>query len=158
MRIVSSPSLTFKQCLELGVDKHEDELKRISDNASEEYVIELAMDKMMKEWNDVKLQFESYKNDTDTYVMNLSDEGLRMLDDHILLTERLSLSSFKGIFEEQLVQWDADLRLAKEVIETWIEFQKYVFKNCTEKYYINITCYTKYLHGRQFLKTFDCCS
>jgi len=114
----------------LGVGKHVEKLDRISKNASEEYKIELALNKMVKEWADVKLQFLPYK-DTGTYIMEKENEVIQMLDEHILISEQLSKSSFKGIFEEQLTEWEQDLKHTRDVIEKWSEFQKYnsAFKN-----------------------------
>lgn len=115
--------LTFQKCLKLGVYDHADMIKQISDNASKEYTIELALNKMINEWEYVKLQLIPYK-DTGTYIMNISDEEIQMLDEHLLITQQLSFSPFKGLFEEQLIKWEDDLKLIRDVIEAWIEFQK----------------------------------
>lgn len=124
MRIIVTPGLNLERCLEAGVDKHAENLKQISDNASKEYTIELALNKMLKEWEGVKLQLLPHK-DTGTYIMKIADEEVQLLDDHILITQQLSFSPFKGLFEEQLAKWEEDLRLSRDVIEAWSEFQKY---------------------------------
>lgn len=124
VKIILSPSLNFKKCLSLGVDKHVEELDRISKNAWEEYNIELALNEMIKEWDGVKLQFLPYK-DTGTYIIEIKDDVMQMLDNHIVVSEQLlSTKSFKGIFEKQLIKWEEELILTKAVIEKWIEFQK----------------------------------
>lgn len=115
--------LTFEKCLELGISSHKDKLKQIAENASKEYVIEIALDKMFNEWDGVKLQILPYK-DTGTHIMKISDDELQMLDDHILQTQQLSFSPYKGLFEERLIKWEDDLRLIRYVIEAWSEFQK----------------------------------
>jgi len=124
IKIILSSTLNFKKCLVLGVQNYIEEIKEISDNASKEYTIEIALNKMMDEWNGVKLQLLPY-NDKDMYISTISDRELQMLDDHILITQQLSLCSFKGVFEEQLTQWEHDLKLSKDVIKEWSEFQKY---------------------------------
>jgi len=108
----------------LGVQNHIEEVKQMADNASKEYTIEIALNKMMDEWKGVKLQLLPY-NDKDTYISTISDKELQMLDEHILITKQLSLSSYKGIFEEPLTKWEDELRLSNDVIKEWIEFQKY---------------------------------
>ncbi|XP_029347294.1 dynein heavy chain 1, axonemal [Acyrthosiphon pisum] len=123
IKVILSPTLTFKKCLALGVQNYIEEIKEISDNASKEYTIEIALNKMMDEWNGVKLKLLPY-NDKDMYISTISDKELQMLDDHMLITQRLSLCSFKGVFEEPLTQWEHDLRLSKDVIKEWSEFQK----------------------------------
>ncbi|CAI6356164.1 unnamed protein product [Macrosiphum euphorbiae] len=124
IKIILSTKLNFKKCLVLGVPNYIEEIKEISDNASKEYTIEIALNKMMDEWNGVKLQLLPY-NDKDMYISTISDRELQMLDDHILITQQLSLCSFKGVFEEPLTQWEHDLKLSKDVIKEWSEFQKY---------------------------------
>ncbi|CAH1712148.1 unnamed protein product [Aphis gossypii] len=123
IRIILSPTLTFKKCLALGINDHVEEIKQLSDNASKEYIIEIALNKMMDEWTGVKFQLLPY-NDQDIYISTITDTEFQMLDDHILLTRQLSSSSFKGIFEEPLTKWEEDLRLSKDVINEWNEFQK----------------------------------
>lgn len=108
----------------LGVQNYIEEVKQISDNASKEYMIEIALNKMMDEWSGVKLRLLPY-NDKEIYISTISDKELQMLDDHILDTQQLSLSSYKGIFEEPLTKWEDELRLSKDVIKEWSEFQKY---------------------------------
>ncbi|XP_050431121.1 dynein axonemal heavy chain 1-like [Adelges cooleyi] len=123
VEISMSPLLNFDKCWTLGVGEFSEELKQISDNASKEFTIEGALEKMKKEWEHVKLQMQLYK-DTGTHIIKISDEELQMLDDHILLTQQLSFSPFKGVFEEELNKWEEDLRLSREVIEAWSECQK----------------------------------
>ncbi|XP_050527307.1 dynein axonemal heavy chain 1-like [Daktulosphaira vitifoliae] len=123
VEIVMSPILNFEKCLALGIGKYADELKEISDNASKEFSIEKALEKMKKEWENVKLKLQQHK-DTGTYIIKIPDDELQMLDDHILLTQQLSFSPFKGVFEEELTNWEFDLRLSRDVIEAWSECQK----------------------------------
>lgn len=107
----------------LGIRDHIEEIKQLSDNASKEYIIEIALNKMIDEWTGVKFQLLPY-NDKDIYISTITDIEFQMLDDHILLTRQLSSSSFKGIFEEPLTKWEEDLKLSKDVINEWSEFQK----------------------------------
>lgn len=124
--------------MELGVEKHIDKLRQISDNASKEYTIEIALNKMMNELNGVKLQLLPHK-DTGTYIMKISDEEIQLIDDNILISQQLSFSPFKGLFEEQLFKWEEDLRLTRDVIEAWSECQKYINTQIIiRKYYISI--------------------
>lgn len=132
VKIVSSHSLTFKKCLDSGIGKQADKVKKVSENASKEYKIELALEEMQKEWDIIKLEIIPYKN-TKTYTMQMPDGKLQMLDDHILLTQELSRSSFKGIFEEPLINWERSLIHVKTVFNAWTELQKYIIINHKNK-------------------------
>jgi len=124
VHIILSQSLTLKKCLEMGVGKYADKLKQISESASEEYTIELALNGIIKYWENVKLQIIPYE-DTGTFIMKISDEEIKMLNDHILLIQQLSQISFKGVFEEQLIQWEDSLTFVKIIIDEWNQLQKY---------------------------------
>lgn len=108
----------------MGVGKYADKLKQISESASEEYTIELALNGIIKYWENVKLQIIPYE-DTGTFIMKISDEEIKMLNDHILLIQQLSQISFKGVFEEQLIQWEDSLTFVKIIIDEWNQLQKY---------------------------------
>lgn len=59
-----------------------------------------------------------------THVMKISDEIQQMLDDHIVLTQQLSFSPFKGPFEYDIDEWEEKLRITAYVIEEWMDVQK----------------------------------
>lgn len=58
--------------------------------------------------------------------MKITDDLVQLLDDHIVTTQQLSFSPFKGAFEERLATWENKLRLTQEVLEEWAECQKWV--------------------------------
>lgn len=57
--------------------------------------------------------------------MKVSDEIQQMLDDHLVLTQQISFSPFKGAFSERIDEWEEKLRVTSEVIEEWMDVQKY---------------------------------
>lgn len=118
------PTITFKDCLNQGVAKHTDKLVQVAESASKEYTIEQTLVKMMNEWETSLMELTPYK-DTGTYIMKIPDETQQMLDDHIVLTQQLSFSPFKGPFEEKIDDWETDLRVTADVIEEWMDVQKY---------------------------------
>jgi hypothetical protein len=78
-----------------------DSIVKICDNASKEYGIETALDKMEAAWADVNLDLSDYKA-TGTYVLKGVDEIFQLLDDHIVMTQSMSFSPFKKPFEEAI--------------------------------------------------------
>lgn len=56
--------------------------------------------------------------------MKLSDEVMQMLDDHIVATQQLSFSPFKGMFEKRIDEWEEKLRLVSDVLDQWTECQR----------------------------------
>lgn len=120
--IKAAPHLTFKMCLEAGVQAHKDDVVLIAETAGKEYSIESALDKIAKEWEAVMMDVQPYKG-TGTYIMKVTDEELQMLDDHILAVQQMSFSPFVGVFGKPVADWEGKLRLMAEVLEEWIQLQ-----------------------------------
>lgn len=119
-----TPTITFKNCLELGIEKYTQEILQIGENATKEYSIEKTLEKMMMEWENNNLELTPYKQ-TGTYIMKISDEMQQLLDDHIVMTQQLSFSPFKGPFEEKINEWADTLKITSDVIEEWMDVQRY---------------------------------
>ncbi|XP_074037842.1 dynein axonemal heavy chain 1 isoform X2 [Leptinotarsa decemlineata] len=118
-----TPVITFHDCLKLGVESFSDEMTKIAETATKEFSIEQTLDKMISEWENNLMELSPYKN-TGTYIMKISDENQQMLDDHIVLTQQLSFSPFKGPFEDKLDAWEEKLKTTAYVIEEWMDVQK----------------------------------
>ncbi|KAG5868936.1 Dynein heavy chain 1, partial [Gonioctena quinquepunctata] len=118
-----TPVITFNDCLELGVENYTDVMTKIAENATKEFSIEQTLEKMIAEWATNRLDLNPYK-DTGTYIMKIPDEIQQMLDDHIVLTQQLSFSPFKGPFEEKIDAWEEKLKITDYVIEEWMDVQK----------------------------------
>ncbi|ENN83116.1 hypothetical protein YQE_00523, partial [Dendroctonus ponderosae] len=118
-----TPTTTFSDMLSLGIEAHAEDIKNVAEMATKEYTIEQTLEKMLADWEENCLDIQPYKN-TGTYIMKISEEQQQMLDDHIVLTQQLSFSPFKGPFEERIDQWEDKLRITADVIEEWMDVQK----------------------------------
>ncbi|XP_030766886.1 dynein heavy chain 1, axonemal-like isoform X2 [Sitophilus oryzae] len=123
IQLVWSTTITFHDVLALGVEQYIDEIKSIAEAATKEYSIEQTLDKMLAQWEDNRLELTAYK-DTGTYIMKISEEQQQMLDDHIVMTQQISFSPFKGPFEDKITEWEEKLKITAEVIEEWMDVQK----------------------------------
>ncbi|KAK3917290.1 Dynein heavy chain 1, axonemal [Frankliniella fusca] len=122
VNIKAAPHLTFKMCLEAGVQPHMERVVVIAETAGKEYSIEKALDTIEKEWENVTMDVQPYKN-TGTYIMKVTDEELQMLDDQILAVQQMSFSPYVGVFEKLVAEWEEKLRLISAVLEEWIQLQ-----------------------------------
>ncbi|KYQ60378.1 Dynein heavy chain 1, axonemal [Trachymyrmex zeteki] len=123
IQMALTPTLSFKTLLVLNIMKHKETVKTVADTAAKEFLIESTLDKMMTDWKTITMDILPYK-DTDKYIMKISDEIITFLDDDLLKTQHLSFSPFKAVFESQIDEWEAKLRLVQEVIALWVEVQK----------------------------------
>nr|CAD7450236.1 unnamed protein product [Timema bartmani] len=123
IQISMTPNLTFRKCLEAGLGDYADVVVQVAESAGKEFALEQTLIKMQTEWESIVIELTAYK-DTGTFIMKISDEVTQMLDDHLILTQQMSFSPFKGEFEEQLTEWEDKLHLTQFVLEEWMECQK----------------------------------
>lgn len=60
--MVWSPTITFNECLELGIQQYGENIVQIAESASKEFSIEETLTKMESEWNEAVLELTLYKN------------------------------------------------------------------------------------------------
>uniref|UniRef100_A0A3Q3STI9 Dynein, axonemal, heavy chain 1 n=1 Tax=Mastacembelus armatus TaxID=205130 RepID=A0A3Q3STI9_9TELE len=123
MKIKPKANLTFSSCLELGLQKHVDDIAQVAEVAGKEYTIEQALEKMEKEWLTVLFDVVPYK-ETGTYILKSPDDASQLLDDHIVMTQSMSFSPFKKAFEKHINTWETKLRITQDVLEEWLICQR----------------------------------
>ena len=94
--------------LQLNLDKFLDELSEISGQASKEFALEKALEKMMSEWEAMNFNFVQYK-DTEVSILAAIDDIQVLLDDHIVKTTTMKNSPFIKPFEVAINKWDLQL-------------------------------------------------
>lgn len=67
---------------------------------------------MEMEWANVEFDVMPYK-ETGTYIIKSPDEASQLLDDHIVMTQSMSFSPFKKIFENRINTWEGKLRMTQ---------------------------------------------
>jgi dynein heavy chain, axonemal len=123
MKIKPEKSLTLTELLSMNLLEKVDTITKVCDVAGKEYSIEAALDKMDAEWKNISLEIIPYK-DTGTFIMKASDDTIRLLDDHIVMTQSMSFSPFKKPFAERIALWESKLRTVQEVLEAWMTCQR----------------------------------
>ncbi|KAI9209204.1 dynein heavy chain and region D6 of dynein motor-domain-containing protein, partial [Polychytrium aggregatum] len=114
---------TLTDVLNLKLLERVDTITKVCDIAGKEYSIEAALDKMDAEWRSIQLDILPYK-DTGTFIMRASEETVRLLDDHIVMTQSMSFSPFKKPFAERITLWESKLKTVQEVLEAWMQCQR----------------------------------
>lgn len=75
------------------------------------------------DWKDIQLTILSYR-ESGTFIVKVTDEITRLLDDNIVMMQSMSFSPFKKPFLERLNGWDSRLQLVQEVLESLMLCQK----------------------------------
>ena len=117
--------LTLQDVYGLELQLHDETIMRISEVAAREYGIETSLLKMKRDWEDMKLKVRAYKK-TGCFIIpkETVDETQDLLDDHTLTTQALAFSPFKKIFEKEIEEWEANLKLVQAILDEWKTCQK----------------------------------
>jgi dynein heavy chain len=116
-------NLTLTDLLKMNLLERIDSITKVCDVAGKEYSIENALDKMDAEWKALELEIIPYK-ETGTYIMKVTEDITRMLDDHIVMTQSMGFSPYKKPFADRINSWENKLKTVQEVVESWMACQR----------------------------------
>ncbi|XP_041110137.1 dynein heavy chain 3, axonemal-like isoform X2 [Polyodon spathula] len=120
--IAPQETTSLSEILQLGLEKHLEELSQVSVQAGKEYALEQALEHMERDWEHVCFSFVPYR-DFGVSVLAAVDDIQVLLEDHVVKTTTMKDSPFIAPFEEQLLSWEARLRLMQDVLESWLRVQ-----------------------------------
>ncbi|XP_065937642.1 dynein axonemal heavy chain 3 isoform X7 [Magallana gigas] len=112
----------LQEILKLELDKYLDVLQEISSQASKEFALEKALEKMKSDWENMHFSFVAYK-DTGVSILSSPEDIQVLLDDHIVKTTTMKGSPFIEPFEAAVNEWDVLLHRIKNILESWLKVQ-----------------------------------
>lgn len=113
---------TVNMMLELGLQHHAKAIEDICVSASKEYALQIAMDKMEKEWKDMIFDTKEYRT-SGTRILSGIDEIQQLLDDQIVKTQAMKGSRFIKPFLAQISQWEETLTSMQDILDNWLKVQ-----------------------------------
>ena len=112
----------LKQMINYGLHNHVEAITDTCINASKEFSLEQAMDKMEEEWAPMVFGSKAWK-DTGTFILTSVEEIEQILDDQIVRTQAMRGSRFIKPFTERITAWAKILQNIEEVIGIWLKVQ-----------------------------------
>ena len=129
IEIAEVPKITLRFLLESGgAAENIDVISDVSEVATQEHELELAMFKMAEEWTDavvrpkLQLQFKPFKA-TGVFVMVETDAVLENLEEQLARTHSMLSSPYVEAIEERVSTWFGELQLLQDTLDEWVATQ-----------------------------------
>lgn len=113
---------TVNMMLELGVQGFCKEIEETCVSASKEYSLQIALDKMEKEWENMIFDTKEYRT-SGTRILCGIDEIQMLLDDQIVKTQAMKGSRYIKPFLEQCTKWEETLVSMQDILDNWLKMQ-----------------------------------
>lgn len=99
-------------------------IEEISEQASREWSIEKALDKMHADWQELSFELAEWKA-TGTHILRGGplDEAQTLLDDHIIKSRAMSASPAAKPFAADILPWVTRLTRLNAILEQWLTCQ-----------------------------------
>jgi dynein heavy chain len=120
--IPKDQTLTMSMMMEIGLHQYVKDIEDICVSASKEYGLQIAMNKMEKEWENMIFDTKEYRT-TGTRILASIDEIQMLLDDHIVKTQAMRGSRFIKPFEKQITIWEQTLLSMQDILDNWLKMQ-----------------------------------
>ena len=94
--------------------------------AKEEAKNEENLQKIHSAWQVANFEIVKYKKGTEDkgYAMKAPEEIRQLLEDNILILQSLSASKYVRSIKARVAQWEKDLNIINDVIDTWMLVQR----------------------------------
>ncbi|DBB17907.1 TPA: hypothetical protein ACH3X3_002922 [Trebouxia sp. C0006] len=115
---------SLRRLLDYNIQDHIKAIEEISEQASREWSIEKALDKMRTDWQELNFELAEWKA-TGTYILRGGplDEAQTLLDDHIIKSRAMSASPFAKPFAAEIAPWVTRLTRLNAILEQWLTCQ-----------------------------------
>ena len=122
MTYVPDASFSVKDLVSARILDKIESVQAISADASKEYSLEKALDKMSEDWQGVEFNCIAYK-DTGTYILGGVDDVQLLLDDQIVKIQSMRASPFIKPFEARASVWEDTLQTLQDMLDNWMTCQ-----------------------------------
>ena len=114
---------TLEKIFSLGLDAHSEAIAALSNAASKELAIEVALGNIKTVWDELELDLARYK-DKDIFRLRSTEEIFQNLEDNMVTLSTMKASRYFVAFEQRIDYWEKGLSLVSEVIEMILNVQR----------------------------------
>jgi dynein heavy chain len=108
-------SLLLRDVYNLNLNKYQEDVEEITDQARQEAKMEKTLLKLEETWKDIAFEFSQHKN-TDIKLIKISEENFEMLEENQVAVTSMFSSRYLATFEDRCVYWQKSLAAIAEVV------------------------------------------
>jgi len=97
-------SLLLRDVYNLNLNKYQEDVEEITDQARQEAKMEKTLLKLEETWKDIAFEFSQHKN-TDIKLIKISEENFEMLEENQVAVTSMFSSRYLATFEDRCVYW-----------------------------------------------------
>lgn len=116
--------LTLGLLLSYGVMDYQEDIQRISTEATQEGVLSTMLTKVQDVWRDFEFVLNPYKESKDIFVLGGIDEVQAALDDSMVTIGTIMASRYVSGIRPEVEKMETNLRCLQDVLDEWLAVQK----------------------------------
>ena len=117
-----SPDANMDQMMECGLQHHADAIEETCVAATKEFSLEIAMDKMEKEWEGMVFETKAYK-ESGTSILGSVDDIQTVLDDQIVKAQAMAGSRYIKPYLKRIQHWEKILTNMQDIVDECLKVQ-----------------------------------
>ncbi|KAL8440078.1 hypothetical protein Efla_004062 [Eimeria flavescens] len=118
----SSPDFNLKSIFQYELLRRSDLIARLADEARKELKIEIALNEIVDVWASLQLNIVPYK--TTMLRMEIKEELLTTLEEHLLSLSTIKSDPFHLPFKDFVASWESTLSIVSEMLELLQQVQR----------------------------------
>jgi dynein heavy chain len=123
---INLKTLTLSKVFEFELQNYEDKVMEICTEAKEEAKNDENLQKIDQVWKITNFDIVVFKKGTEVkgHTIKTPEEIRQTLEDNILILQSLSASKYIRAMKARVTQWEKDLNIINDTIDTWMMVQK----------------------------------
>jgi len=116
--------LTLGLLLSYGVMDHQEQIQKISTEATQEGVLESMLGKLQEQWRNAEFTLNSFKESKDVFILGGVDEIQALLDESMVTIGTIMASRYVGGIRPEVEKMETNVRMMQDTLDEWLGVQK----------------------------------
>ncbi|KAK3092231.1 hypothetical protein FSP39_000084 [Pinctada imbricata] len=121
--IARDKAFTLANLLEMNIFKHKESIQDISTRASNEYTLEVMLDKIIAQWQTTDFRLVPHAG-RDTFIIGGADDIMAQLEESLVTIGTIKGSRYIEPIKQQVLKWEGKLGVFSKTLDEWLSVQR----------------------------------